>query len=111
VGANPDSRLNPIDPQPGKVNYLKGDTRVTDIPTYAGLLYRELWPGIDMAIRGAGGKLKYEFHLAAGADPSNIRLAYAGAEQLSVSGVGNLLVGTPLGTLKDSPRRLPAGRW
>ena len=35
-------------------------------PTYGQVVYRELWPGIDMVFRGQGGKLKYEFHLAPG---------------------------------------------
>ena len=55
-----------------------------------------------MVFRGQGGKLKYEFHVAPGADPSRIRLAYAGAEGLSLGAAGNLLIATPLGTLRDS---------
>ena len=42
-----------------------------------------------MVFRGQGGKLKYEFHVAPGADPSRIRLAYAGADGLSLGAAGN----------------------
>ena len=45
----------------GSVNYLTNSERQADIPAYNALVYRDLWPGVDMAFRGAGGKLKYEF--------------------------------------------------
>ena len=102
VGANPSARLVPGRPGNAKVNYLTGAQHQTDLATYGQVTYRELWPGIDMVFRGQGGKLKYEFHVAAGADPSRIRIAYAGAEGLALGAAGNLLVGTSLGTLRDS---------
>ncbi len=43
-----------------------------------------LWPGIDMVFRGEGGVLKYEFLVRPGADPRDIRLAYAGADGLAI---------------------------
>ena len=46
--------------------------------------------------------LKYEFRLAAGADPSDIRLGYGGASGLSVTGSGALAVPTSLGVLTDT---------
>ena len=54
-----------------------------------------------MVLIGQRGKLKYEFHVAPGADPSDIRLAYAGAEEVTLSAGGALLIGTPLGVLRD----------
>jgi hypothetical protein len=102
VGANRDARLEAGRPAPETVNYLNGSQHQTDLPTYGQVTYRELWPGIDMVFRGRGGKLKYEFHVAPGADPSRIRLAYAGADGLSLGAAGNLLIATPLGTLRDS---------
>jgi hypothetical protein len=102
VGANPDSRLVAGGPMPGKVNYLTGSQHHTNLSTYREVTYRDLWPGIDMVFRGAGGQLKYEFHVAAGADPSRIRLAYAGAGGLTVGAEGHLAIATPLGTLRDA---------
>jgi hypothetical protein len=102
LGANPNAKLEASERGTGTVNYLTGSERHTNLPTYEQLTYRELWPGIDMTFRGAGGKLKYEFHLAAGANPADIRLAYAGAEGLSLGAGGALLIDTPLGALRDS---------
>ena len=102
VGANPHARLEPRAKGASKVNYLTGSVRETAIPTYAQVAYRDLWPGIDMVFRGAAGKLKYEFHVAPGADPSRIRLAYAGSDRLSVTRTGALSIGTAVGTVRDS---------
>jgi Beta-propeller repeat len=55
-----------------------------------------------MAVRGQGGKLKYEFHLKPGASVEDVRLAYRGAEGLSVGAGGELLVRTSMGVLKDA---------
>jgi beta-propeller repeat-containing protein len=73
------------------------------MPTYAKLRYRGLWPGIDLVVQGGGGRLKYELHLRPGARVKDIRLAYRGATELSLSAGGALRIGTPLGPMRDSP--------
>jgi hypothetical protein len=108
LGGSAHATLEPGRRSHGKVNYLKGDGPKrwqTGLPTYGQLAYRGLWPGVDMSFRGAGGRLKYEFHLKPGASAERIRLAYAGAEALSVTRTGSLLIHTPLGTLRDSTPR------
>src|SRR5262245_15830377 len=89
----------------GTVNYLIGDDvglSRTGLPTYAEIVYRNLWPGIDLSFRGEKGELKYEFRVAPGADPKNIRVAYRGIEQLSLRNNGDLLIHTASGVLNDS---------
>ncbi len=105
AGANPDPRVVAGERLRGELNYIGERSSKTHIPTFGEVRYRELWPGIDMALRGASGKLKYEFRLAPGADPSKIQLAYAGASSLSVAGSGALMVHTPRGTLRDAAPR------
>ena len=79
LGASPAARLEAGVRQAGRVNYLVGSEHHTNLPTYGELTYRELWPGIDMVFRGSAGKLKYEFHVKPGADPSRIRLGLSGS--------------------------------
>jgi hypothetical protein len=105
LGANPDATLTARQRLSGKVNYLVGDEPAEwqqGLPTHAELLYGGLWPGIDMAVRGEGGKLKYEFHLKPGSSVEEVRLGYRGVEGLSVGARGELLVRTSLGVLKDA---------
>jgi hypothetical protein len=102
LGVNPNAELVAADRASGKVNYLMGSERHTGLPTYGRVIYRDLWPGIDMVFRGKGGRLNYEFRLRPGAKVSDIHLAYAGAEGVSLSRSGKLLIDTPLGTLRDA---------
>jgi hypothetical protein len=74
-GANPGAKLEARREGAARVNYLSGSQRRAGLPTYGELVYRELWPGVDMVFRGAGGKLEYEFFLRPGADPADIRRA------------------------------------
>jgi hypothetical protein len=105
VGADPSPRLEPADRGTGKVNYFTGSERRTGLPTYGRLTYRGLWPGVDMVFEGKGGRLTYEFRVHSGADVSDIRLAYAGANEVSLDARGGLRIHTPLGTLRDAPPR------
>ena len=102
VGANPDAQLVPGRRGEAKVNYLTGAEHQTDLATYGQVTYRELWPGIDMVFRGQGGKLKYEFHVAAGPTRHASGSPTQEPEGLALGAAGNLLVGTSLGTLRDS---------
>ena len=104
LGANPGTAIEGQGLGTGKVNYLIGNDRSewrTGLPTYGQVVYRDLWPGVDMVFRGDAARLKYEFVLRPGAKVEDIHLAYHGAEGLSVDRAGQLLIATALGTLKD----------
>jgi len=85
------------------ISYFKGrpEEWKTGISAYSRIVYRNLWPGIDLAYSGTTDHLKYEFVVHPGADPSNIRLAYRGASSVDVNGEGRLIVETPLGGFQD----------
>jgi hypothetical protein len=104
AGANPGALIEGRKEQAGKVNYLLGNDQnewQTNVPTFGQVAYKELYPGVDLTYQGAGGKLKYEFIVAPGADPKQIQMAYSGADSLKVDAAGNLVIATPWGTLKD----------
>jgi Beta-propeller repeat len=106
LGADPGATLEAQKRLSGEVNYLMGDDPARwqqELPTHGELIYRGLWPGIDMAVRGEeGGKLKYEFHLKPGSSVEDVRLGYRGAKGLKVGTGGELLVQTSQGVLKDA---------
>jgi Beta-propeller repeat len=105
VGTSPAATLEARERAAGTLNRLPGERSEwkTSIPTYEELVYRDLWAGIDMVIRGAAGELKYEFHVSPGADARDIRLAYGGADGLSLADEGSLSIATALGELTDAP--------
>ena len=79
LNANQTATVTGAHELPGKVNYLLGNDPKkwrTNVPTYAEVRYRNVYPGIDLVYYGnQGGQLEYDFVVAPGADPSSILLA------------------------------------
>ena len=93
-GANPSPRLEGLDPLPTRVNFLIGEERDWSLNrhAYGRIVYRDLYPGIDLVYASDGRNLKSEFVVAPGADPSCIHIRYSGAGRARISGRGELAV-------------------
>jgi hypothetical protein len=78
-GANPRAVVAGQEELPGKANYFIGNDPKkwrSNVPTYARVKYRDVYPGIALVYYGnQGGQLEYDFVVAPGADPSCILLA------------------------------------
>lgn len=107
LGANPSPVVEPGRRGAGHVNYLVGprSRHRTGLPVYEGLVYRDLWPGIDMTFGRHGAKLRYELHIRPGGDPRDVRLAWRGAREVSVTETGALKVTTAAGAMVDAAPR------
>ncbi|MDQ5871914.1 MAG: SBBP repeat-containing protein [Acidobacteriota bacterium] len=103
LDANPDVQILGIDRTEAVVSYFKGSREKWNagLPTYSSVLYRELWPGIDLLYSGTVDRLKYQFVVKPGADPARIRLAYRGASAVKLGSEGALQVETPLDNFSD----------
>ena len=102
-GANPSPAIDGMEPLPGIVNYFIGNDPEkwrTKIPTYAKVQYQQAYPGIDLAYYGNQGRLEYDFIVAPGADPKQIKLAFEGPSDIRVAESGDLLLTTALGEVK-----------
>lgn len=96
VGARVPTEVRGIDPLPGKSNYFMGSDPKkwrTDIPSYSRVLYREVYPGIDLVYHGSQGQLEYDFVVAPGADLSHIRIRFPGATRIRIHPDGDLILG------------------
>lgn len=95
-GANATPEIIGVEPLPGRVNYFSGNDPThwqTDLPTYAGVVYRQLYKGIDLRFDGTSRSLKGTYTLTPGADPGAIRWRYEGAAGLQVDEAsGNLRI-------------------
>ena len=102
-GANPSPAIDGMEQLPGIVNYFIGNDPAkwrAKIPTYAKVHYKEAYPGIDLAYYGNQGKIEYDFIVAPGADPNQIKLAFDGASDIKVADSGDLLLSTELGEVR-----------
>src|SRR5882672_8732851 len=97
LGAAADAEITGIDQMPGKSNYFIGNDPSqwrTNVPNYAKVHYQGVYPGIDLVYRGSGQQLEYDFVVAPGADPRQIRLGLKGTKKLELTAEGDLLLDT-----------------
>lgn len=95
VGANPAPQITGLDQLPGHVNYFLGNDPANwhpNVPTFAGVQYQGVYPGIDLIFHGSGGQPEYDFVVAPGADPATIRLNFGGADGVAIDSEGALEV-------------------
>lgn len=104
VGARADASPRGTEPVETVFNYFRGEPTEwqTECRSYAGIVYEDLWPGIDLRYRAADGALKYEFLVDPGVDPQLVRLRYRGATNVRVEESGELVVATPAGRFEDA---------
>lgn len=67
--------------------------------SYSGVLYPGIYDGIDLKVYASGKNLKYDFIVAAGADPGCIEGVYAGMNNIATDDNGNLRIHTAAGDL------------
>jgi len=103
VGARRDAEPVGKDRQEAIFSFFRGSPEnwKKGIPSFSGIEYSDLWPGIDLAYSGTVNRLKYEFRVEPGADPSAIRLTYRGVTGLRVNHTGGLEVSTPVAAFED----------
>ena len=87
-----------------KFNYYLGHCPqgILGVRAYKKITYEGVYPGIDISFYGNNlGGFEYDFIINPGADPNNIQLKYSGAEGLSVSSEGKLVIRTQLGEIVE----------
>ena len=105
-GANSSARISGASPLPGKSNYFIGNDPSkwrSDVPQFARVEYKGVYPGVDLVYYGDQGQLEYDFRVAPSADPNQIALSFEGAAARIDS--GDLLLSTEQGNVRfHAPR-------
>jgi hypothetical protein len=93
--ANPASAVVGVEELPGKANYFIGNDphkwRV-NVPMFARVRYRNVYPGIDLVYYGDQRQIEYDFVVASGADPSRIQIGIHGAQMVRCDEHGDLVL-------------------
>jgi hypothetical protein len=95
AGAAPGLKVTGEEQLPGTANYFIGNDPAkwhSSVQTYAKVRYAGVYPGIDLVYYGNQRQLEYDFVVAPGTDPKQIRLHFAGAKKLRVDSDGDLSV-------------------
>lgn len=95
AGGSPAPAVDGTGELAGRANYFIGDDPAqwrTGVPTYAGVEYRGVYPGIDLVYYGNQRQLEFDFIVAPRADPGVIEMAFSGADRLEIDSLGNLVL-------------------
>jgi hypothetical protein len=103
LGGNPNPEVIAEGQIEYKCNYFLGNEPTkwrTDVPNYETIVLKDIYPGIDVKYSdGGAGQAAYAFVVAPGADMSQIKVAYEGAEATSLDADGQLIVQTKWGNM------------
>ena len=112
VGADAAAQGTGLERLPGESNYYLGNDPAawrTDVPHFAKVRFDDVYPGIDVVYYDAAREgrsqrsrlLEYDFIVEPGADPKQIRLAFDGAEYVSIDKDGGLRLHTAAGDVRQ----------
>lgn len=102
LGSNPATEMVGEGELPGHSNYFLGSDESrwrTHVPRYSSVVYREMYPGVDVRLRENDGHLEYDLLCASGADLTDLVVEAAGADKLSIAGDGSLVIDTQIGPI------------
>ena len=94
-GASANSAVDGVEQLPGRSNYFIGNDPAkwhADIPQFARVRYRGVYPGIDLVYYGKQGQLEYDFEAAPDSNPGQVVLRFEGAEGLAIDAAGDLVL-------------------
>jgi hypothetical protein len=96
-------QLDGSTPLGGHSNYFHGSDAsqwVRDVPQYARVNYRGVYPGVDLTFYGQERQLEFDFVVKPGADPAKIALGIAGAKRIETDAEGDLVLTSAGGDLR-----------
>jgi hypothetical protein len=87
-------KIEATDPQEGYYNYYLGQDKskwASRVRRFSKTRSKEIYPGVDLIFYSQNGYLKYDFEVAANANPSIIELNYSGVEDIKIKKINSYL--------------------
>ncbi|NIM13105.1 MAG: hypothetical protein GTO45_13395 [Candidatus Aminicenantes bacterium] len=99
-GAGRNPGIVPLAMTGHKVNYFKGNDQskwLTNIKTSKAVLYKNLYPNIELKLYGNEKQIEYDWMVKPGGDPDNIRFQYQNVKGTRIDENGDLIIETQWG--------------
>ncbi len=106
AGSASPSQVEGLDLQPGSSNYFIGNNPALwrrDVPHYARVRYREMYPGVDLIYYGNQGQLESDYIVSPGGDPTKIALSVEGAQSVRLDPATGVTLSTKAGDVHLHP--------
>jgi len=103
IGGNTDPQIVPDKVLAGYSNYIKGNDPTkwkSNVKSCQAVIYKNIYPNIDIRYYSEGGRLKYDIIVNPGGDVNNIVMQYDGADKLSVK-KSELVIKTSVGEVRE----------
>jgi gliding motility-associated-like protein len=103
VGANASPAIAPDKPLNTYSNYFIGNDPskwASNVKVYQAVLYKNVYPNIDVRYFSENGQLKYDIIVNPGGDPNKIVMHYVGTDKISIKNQ-QLVIKTSVGEVKE----------
>lgn len=103
IGANRALKIVAEDISETYTNYYLGHCPdgLVNVHQYRKLVYKEVYPHIDLVFYTVEKGLKYDFVVYPGGDPADIGFTYNGASSFDITDNGNIHVVNPVGSMDE----------
>jgi hypothetical protein len=108
VGSNIEPEITSQEKAETVINYYIGNDPQkwqTQIPTYREILYKDIYPNINLRLYGKGGAFTYDFIVRPGGNVDDIKLSFNGIDGLDISN-RELTIRTALGDMKQAQLKI-----
>jgi hypothetical protein len=103
AGANTSAKIDGVDQLSRRSSYFIGSDSNnwhTNVPSYARVEYRDVYPGVDLMFYGNQQRLEYDYVVNPGASPKEIALNIEGFRRMKVDSRGNLVMSLAKGNVE-----------
>jgi len=105
VNSNPSAKITATDQQEYFENYYtshNADRGITNVRTYKTVLYKSIYPHIDMILKVEGQGMEYLFEVHQGGKLSDIKLKWNGVNKIESIENGGIQLANSIGKIRES---------
>jgi hypothetical protein len=99
IGANTNAKITTEGKSEDYINFY--NFNALDVHSFLAITYHDIYPGIDWVIYAKNGRVKYDFVLKPGADPSLIKMQFEHQEGLGLNKDGSFTLKNSLGSFTE----------